>query len=239
MKKLISNDYIYEDIVKWNYRTEYSCQKSGCDDEGICRCGTIVDAGVEGVNVSKFTDSIYLAYYGNDKSTKRDAKINTILFGTGKELDIYTIDRILRINRIWDPINWELEIVGGYYGQEINSVKLKEGLSKKIEHELNKALEINNINDRIEYLLNLEYGYILDELKGCEYSIGEVFINNIKIGSKKHLEKVKSEKLDHYKGYNGIMGIVLFDGVNYRLIDGYHRMTSNNKSYVKVIVAKK
>ena len=101
MKKLINSNYTYDSIVDYDYRTEYSCSQSGCDDEGICRCGVITDTEIKKIDISLFAETIYSTYYGDDKASKRDAQINTVLFGTGKELDIYTIDRILRIHKVW------------------------------------------------------------------------------------------------------------------------------------------
>lgn len=239
MKNIINKDYKYDSIVDYDYDVENSCDESGCNDEGICRCSVIVDTEIKKVNIELFTDTIYSSYYGDDKASKRDAKINTVLFGTGKELDIYTIDRILRIHKVWEPYNWTIEVVGGYYGQEINGVFLDETLRQKLEHCINTALSIDSFDKRVEYLLKLEYGYILPELEGCKYSIAEIFRNDVQLGSINHYKKVEFENLDHYKNYNGIRGVVLFDGMKYRLIDGYHRMLSTNLSYIKVIKAEK
>lgn len=238
MKKLINSDYKYDSIVYYDYRTENSCSESGCDDEGICRCGVITDTEVTKVDIELFSESIYKAYHGNDKASKRDAQINTVLFGTGKELDIYTIDRILRIHKVWESYNWTIKVVGGYYGQEIGDVTLDETVRQKIESSINTALEISEFDKRVEYLLYLEYGYILPELEGCKYSIVDIPKSEIKIGSEGHSKKVESKDLTHYKDYNGIRGIVLSDGKKYRLIDGYHRISTTN-SYVRVIKAEK
>lgn len=243
MKNIINKDYKYDSIVDYDYGVENSCEESGCNDEGICRCGVIVDAKITKVNIELFTDTIYSSYYGDDKASKRDAQINTVLFGTGKELDIYTIDRILRIHKVWESYNWNIEVVGGYYGQEIDGVTLDETVRQKIESCVNTALEISEFDKRIEYLLNLEYGYILPELEGCKYSIVDIPKSEIKIGSDGHSKKVESKNLSHYKDYNGIKGVVLLSGKKhgkpYRLIDGYHRVTSTNTRNVRVIKAEK
>ena len=239
MKNLIDSYYSYNPIVQYNYEVKNSCQERGCNDEGICRCGVIVDAKVKNVDVTLLANTIYSSYYGDDKVYKRNYQINIVLFGTGEDLDIYTIDRILRIHKICDPYNWKISIFDGYYGQEIDGVYLDETLRKKLESCIYTALDIDNINQRVEYLLKLEYDYILPELEGCNYSVTEVSRNDVYLGNVNHCKKVKSENLDHYKNYNGIMGVVLADGSKYRLIDGYHRMLSTNLSYVKVIKAEK
>jgi hypothetical protein len=243
MKKISNSDYKYDSIIDYDYQLYNSCEESGCNDEGICRCGVISDVQITKVDIDLFSESIYKSYYGNDKASIRNAQINTVIFGTGKELDIYTIDRILRIHKVWESYNWNINIVNGYYGQEISDITLDETIRQKIESCINTALDISEFDKRVEYLLNLEYGFILPELEGCRYSIVDIPKNEIKIGSEGHSKMVESKNLSHYKNYNGIKGIVLFNDKKhdkpYRLIDGYHRVISTNNLNVRVIKAEK
>ena len=53
---MLKNDYY---APQYDYNTEYSCEESGCHVESICRCGRIIDARVESVDLSYLTNEIY------------------------------------------------------------------------------------------------------------------------------------------------------------------------------------
>lgn len=239
MSKLFDKDYRWDGSVDYDYQRETSCEESGCDM--ICRCSVITDTEITKVDVSSMAESIYEKYFGDTKASKRDAQINTVLFGTGRDIDIYTIDRILRINKVWESHNWDIEVCGGYYGQEIEGVRLDNFFANKLEQDILKALSIEDINKRIEFLLELEYGYLLPEMAGRKYSIVEIPKDDIIMGSVEHYKKVESKDLKHYLDnvYNGIRGVVIPSDSKYRLIDGYHRITSTKNAIVKVIKADK
>jgi hypothetical protein len=224
--------------VEIDYQREYNCESYGCDQEGICRCSSIYNAEVSTINVSDIVSSIYEDIYDNSKSTKRNNIINS-LFGIEKELEIYTIDRILRKSFIYDKNIWEIEIEGGYYGQEIGDVKLDDKYADKLSDKINYALSIDNFKERVEYLLTLEYNYILPELLNKNYRIVNVKKSDIVFGNDKHLKCVSEKELEFYtdKEYKGIRGVVLKKENKYKVIDGYHRLSKTNSKIVTVIEA--
>ncbi len=234
MSFLVDRDLKYYG-VDYDYDTEYSCEESGCNSEGICRCGRICNARVTGVSVDRVTDELYSQKFDKSKSTERDIKINTLLFGTGKELDIYCIDRILRSYRIWDSDNWSVEVQGGYYGDEIGSIVLDESLARKIESDIDEVLSLNTVKEKIDFILKKEYGYLLPELDGCDYELATISINDVVFGSDGHYRKIQQENLEHYypNSYEGIRGVVKKDGPKYKIIDGYHRMYAGGLGKIK------
>ena len=240
----IDMDFNYSG-VDVNYNTRYSCKEYGCNQEGICRCGQIVDEEVTDVDLSYIVENVYNTFFEDDdkKTRTRDEKINEVIFGTGKDFDIYTIDRILRSSKIWDKNIWKINVGGGWYGQEVDSVKIISTVASKLEMQLFEALSINSFTERMEYLLMLEYGKLLPELEDCLYEIIQVKKEDLILGSKSNVEAVKDEMLTyglkHYEEYNGIKGVVIPKGDKFRVIDGYHRIYVNKNNYPKVIVAKK
>jgi hypothetical protein len=226
--------------LQYEYNTQSNCDEHGCDDEGICRCSTIENARVENVDVKIIVDKIYALYFDNSKSTKRHNTINSILYGMGKEIDIYTIDRIVRSHKIWKNDNWDISIEGGYYGEELGNIKIIESLAKRIESDLELAFDIDDLDKRIEFILNVEYGYILPELVNSKYEIVDIRKSDIIFGSDGHYIKIQMEKLDHYsnKNYTGIRGIVKEKDGKFRLIDGYHRVYKFDGDLIKVLIAK-
>ena len=225
--------------VEYDHKTRYSCKQSGCDY--ICRCGEIYGTRVKSVNINLVVGEIYDTYFDDSESTKRDGVINSVLYGITKEIDIYTIDRILRKFEIWRVDNWQISIKGGYYGEEIGDISIRDLISKEIEGCLDIAFSIDDLSGRIEYLLGLEYGHLLPELEGCKYELVEVLKDDISRGNTKHKKSIFDKDTSHYDDslYSGIRGIALQDGVGLRLIDGYHRIHSTKRDSVKILRAYK
>ena len=224
--------------VEYNYNND--CENYGCDEEGICRCGTIYDEHVESVDVSLLVKKIYDDFFEQGKAADRNNAINEILYGIGKDIDIYTIDRILRSYKIWENENWDIEVDGGYYGQEVGDVTIKESIADKIEEELWIVFSLATLKEKIEYLLKVEYGKILPEIADANYESIVIDKDDIIFGVENHLKKVMKKDLDFYsdKKYNGIRGIVKKSGDKWRVIDGYHRIFSTKFPRVKVLATK-
>lgn len=240
---ILDMDFYYNGVIV-DYDHNYTCRQSSCDQEGICRCGKIINAVITDVDLDIIIDRLYENFFDDDeKIIKRNEKINEVLFGTGKDFDYYTIDRILRSYKIWEKNLWDINVCSGYYGEEIENVKLIQTVANKLQNQLQEALSINSFTERMEYLLLLEYGKILPELEDCLYEITEVKKEDLILGSDSNLKAVKDEMvingLKHYEEYNGIKAVVIPNGDKFRVIDGYHRIFVNKNNYPKVIVAKK
>lgn len=235
MIEALRNDFKY--MVSYDYDTIYSCEESGCNEEGICRCGHITNTYLNKVDVSAIVTNIYSEIFDNSISTKRHNAINS-LWGISEEIQKYTIDRILRVNKIWKPQFWDINVSGGYYGQEIDEVVLIEDMVLKINSQLERAFQIDNLSERVEYLLTLENGFILDDIKDKKYHISVIDIDDIIFSNTEHKRKIIIEELEHYsdRNYSGIRGVVKKDGIKFKLIDGYHRLSKTENKLVKVLV---
>ena len=235
MIETLRNDFKY--MVSYDYDTIYSCEESGCNEEGICRCGHITNTYLNKVDVSAIVTNIYSEIFDNSISTKRNNVINS-LWGISSEIQKYTIDRILRVNKIWKPEFWNINVSGGYYGQEIDEVILIEDMVLKINSQLEMAFQIDNLSERVEYLLTIENGFILDDIKDKKYHISVIDIDDIIFSNTEHKRKVVIEELEHYsdRNYSGIRGTVKKDGIKFKLIDGYHRLSKTENKLVKVLV---
>jgi hypothetical protein len=110
------------DGIELDYDRRYSCNESGCDM--ICRCSEIVNQKIVSINYSNLVEAVYNYYFDKSLSTERDIKLNSVLHGITKEIDLYTIDRITRHFKLWDKSNWDINIENGFYGQEIDSVTI-------------------------------------------------------------------------------------------------------------------
>lgn len=54
--KLYSYDWRY--YLDYDYDSDYNCEGSGCDDEGICRCGTITNTRINSVDIDTIAHEI-------------------------------------------------------------------------------------------------------------------------------------------------------------------------------------
>lgn len=233
-------DIDFKDYLLYNSESQYNCDEYGCSQEDICRCSTIKKTTIlETLNLKEIVKKIYGHYFVNKKTIKRNNQINSILFGSTDDIDIYTIDRILRINKIWKSSTWFVNIVDGYYGEEIEGIRFNEVISNKIESQLNQAFDLIDLNKRIEYLLELEYGKVLPELKDKKFQLAVVNHSDIIFGSQSQREKVSKKNLEYYsdKNYDLIRGVVVKSDNKWRLIDGYHRCFATNNKLVKVLIA--
>jgi hypothetical protein len=236
MIECLGDNFQYE--VSYTYDTHYSCHESGCNEEGICRCGEIIYEVITEVDISKITNKIYDSIFDKSISTKRHNLINSVLWGITDDIEKYTIDRILRVNKIWNTSKWEIKICNGYYGQEVESVNLRQDIVEKLENHLENALSISNLTERIEFLLSIENGWILDEIKDSTYSVEEINKDDIIFGNLEHYKKVQRQDLEFYsdKNYKGIRAIVKKDGDKWKIVDGYHRLSKTENKMVKVLV---
>lgn len=234
----------------YTYNTEYSCETFGCNQEGICRCGSIVDLEVTKIDLSYLTQEIYEQLIPSDrKSRKRDTKLSQLLYG-GEVVDKYCIYRILSINKVYNPNLWEVNITGGYYGDEIDGVHLDKSVLSKIESECQKLFELESLSDKLRYVIELEYGYVLDDLQDCEFELISIYKSYIdfKKLNQNHIKMVKMEDLDHYSidNYDLPRGIVRGDSSgwvpvdNYKIVDGFHRIiAAPDKKSFQVFCVKK
>jgi hypothetical protein len=144
----------------------------------------------------------------------------------------YCVDRLLRINKVYLTENWTIVTCDGYYGQEVESIKLNcfddlvQDIKQLIEFEPNK---------RIEFILEKEYQFLTDIVKNKNWKEVVVLTDKLKVGNNEYLKKIDFCVYD--ENHELPIGIYVKDGEFYRLIDGYHRFCGivPNKKEVSII----
>jgi hypothetical protein len=224
--------------VDYNTHENYSCETSGCEEEGICRCSTIEEVYINSINTKRLAIDIFDRIGEHTESNIRNKKLIQVLWDYEYDfVNHYCIERILSINQVWNTNNWFPLISAGYYGEELEDILIQRELFDKLVEQIQNVLEIDRFEKKIYYLLELEYGKVLDNLIDKKMSIQIIDYDQITFPQKSHYEKVKSKNLDHINyTYTGIKGIVRKVGTEYRVVDGYHRLVSNLLKKVKVIV---
>lgn len=234
MDTKIENRFNYS--VTYHAHETYSCEDSGCYEENICRCCVITKVDFKGVDFNYIVSTFFSQYYQpKELEYKRQEKINNILYSYDKDFDIYCIDRILRINKIWLPENWIFEWSNLYYGDEVTDVKLTEKCFNSILNDIEKVESLKTVYDKVCYLLTREYGWVDRKIEGKKCRITSVSKEDIIFPHISHLSKVKKENKQNFLTNSQIKGVCIKDGDKYRVIDGYHRIWFNQTRNFKII----
>ena len=207
--------------LAWN-GIEYDYERSGCTcNDWPCRCTTIKNAWIENININEVMSAILIRNFKSKNLT---------------EIDLYCFDRICRVNHIWDKEYYEIEVCPGYYGEEIGGVFFEN--EKKVVMELNKLLTLNSDIDKIKYILELEYGYIIDSVKSCHnVSVIDCDPKLVIAPQQEYYHRLEKNVIESYKDYNIPCAVCKKNGDRYLIIDGYHRVAANkNRENIEIIV---
>jgi hypothetical protein len=207
--KLLSELKNKHHYIEYDYGYDYHCEEYGCDM--VCRCGTIENLEIIEVNIMGIVEKI----------------------SNGELFSSYCVDRILRHFKIWNTDYWTLDIQHYYYGEEIFGAEHDN--ESVIDEHLLECLTLP-ASEKIPYVLELEYGYLLDEAKNRAWTIETVKREDIQIGSEYH----KAQSIEEYKpnAYDLPVCVVLKIDGELRIIDGYHRLNSNKQDEIDIIVGR-
>lgn len=205
------------------YEVEYDYERSECtcnayEDGDYCRCTTIKRAWVESINVKLVIKKLY------DKYCKEPSDMNE-----------YCFDRICTAFKIYDEDYYIIESCGGYYGEEIEGVYF-ENESKVVEAFL-KVLNFEFDIEKIKFVLELEYGYLLDKVKNATVAyIFPVATKTIDLPQQEYFIKLDKAVIEDYKNRKLPIAVCLECGGRYKLIDGYHRFVANKDRATNQII---
>lgn len=186
--------------VDLKYDTDYDCEQYGCDNEGICRCGSISNPRILSVN------SWVIANHFAD---------------LGDPLQHYAIERYCaRLETDDFKIDWS----HSYYGDEIDSVELNDSVKQKIVDIKNLQG-----TDLIEFALKNEYGDVLPQYRNRTWGyIQKAPFEPIILG-KTDRRDINKDRIEFYKSnigngdqYKPVLLCELHEQI-FRVIDGYHR----------------
>lgn len=211
-------DFNFQYVVDISYDTKYECENgSSCCDGDMCRCGRIYNAEITEKRII-------------------DAILNTchILSEEFNPIRLYLLDRLLTINKIYDPENWEIDIEEGWYGEEIRGCFIKKALAKNLN---DSWLEISKLsdNDAIYYILNLEYGFVPHKYENLTWKIDTVNPNDVIITNLWHAHKAGS--CEYYKDYKHFVCVCIDTPIGKEIVDGYHRIAQNmHKEEINILL---
>lgn len=202
---------------------EYGYERSGCIcNDWPCRCTTIRNTWIENIDINKvMTELLHNNFIKTNKLT---------------EIDLYCFDRICRVNDIWDKYLYDIEVCPGYYGEEIYGAFF--GNEEKVVSEFDELLKLNSDIDKIKYILELEYGYVIDSIANCHNIIMVNCSPKLVVyPQREYYHRLEKEVVESYKDYNIPCAVCKKSGDKYLIIDGYHRIAANkDKENIEIIV---
>lgn len=217
--KILTGDY--SSCIEVGYTRHRS---NHCDCYMGCKkCVTLTD-----VNINEIYDNICVTI------TNAICKNRTLT-----NMQTYCIDRLLRCAKIYKLEYWTANTEAGYYGEELGSVTLDHFTAIELEKSISKIMEMDRCQ-QIEFVLQKEYGFLLDIVKNLDWNDDFIKRDKIIIGQQDYYRHVDPDVVEMYKAYPFAKGVFVKQDDQYRLIDGYHRIAAElsreSKEEIHVIV---
>lgn len=214
----------YFEKTNIQYEVEYDYERSGCHCDAYetgdyCRCTTIERAWVEEIYISSVVSKLY------KKFCREHSEINE-----------YCFDRICHALRIYDKDLYEVETGGGYYGEEVYGVYFDN--EEMIYTACTVMLGLSSDIEKIKYVLNMEYGYLIDRVAGTTSAvIQEVDTKKINLPQQEYFIKLSKEVIEEYKDRKLPVAVCIKNENKYILVDGYHRWVANkDRDTIEIVV---
>lgn len=223
--KLNSDDW--RDVLNFDTDSEYSCEESGCDSEGICRCSRIVSVNVP--TDFKSMHQFFMQAYPQGK------------MGLDKALDFWWV------RRHFADMTFDFTAEGDYYGEVLCKVFPSDGNFL----EGAAAFSVLSPVDKIKFMLMEEYEHVLPAIAAVkDWEMKPVFIEDVQQTAN---NRVSETQVDCYKGicqdffalpnHHGykdndfqtamqhLAPLCLKRGKFYQVIDGTHRTIALTSEY--------
>lgn len=209
----------------FQYDIDYDYERSSCicdayKNDDYCRCTTIERAWVETINTSRLIAKLYHKY------CKEHSEINE-----------YCFERICVVFKIYDKDCYEIETCGGYYGEEVDGVYFEN--EEKVFNTYQELLKLNSDVEKIKYILELEYGYLIDRVVNTT-SVKIIVVNpeDVKLPQREYFIKLNKNVIESYKHRHERLPVAVCVRKEDRiiLIDGYHRFVANKDATTNTII---
>lgn len=221
------------------YETTFEAlDKENCYD-------TISQVKIKRIDLDQMTKIIYKAVEPENNlynpvvwetfSVLEDVQKKTI--GKNILIHMYCIHRLLVLNHVYNPEFWRYHIGTDYYGEEVSEFRLVPEVLELMNIELSWLHGKSNAK-RIEYVLEKEYGHLIDSVRNQDWDVIITDIGKILFSNEKYRQKCLSEQFDFHSDLP--KGICIFrpETGKYRVVDGYHRIIGARDSKFTIIYAR-
>lgn len=173
--------------------------------------------GIKGVNRLSYTEFCELKIQnGVTPKTKKPKFVKYY----PNDIEEYCLQRLLVSNGAYDATMYEVNIVGGYYGDELGTTNFEN--YNQLLLDIEQLFKLKSDHEKIMFVLQKEYGYIADIIKNTttakivKVKLSEIVLPTL-LGAKHSTEYFINIDYDYYESAMG----VLLDGK--KLIDGNNR----------------
>lgn len=211
-------------VSHYHVDTENNCDEHGCHDEGICRCGRIVDVtfDVGFVPANSFFTGIFDGGKGIDKALAH-----------------------WFVRKHFNDLTWGYTSGGGYYGDELESIFIRD--DNDFYHKAMTFSDMSN-KERVEFMLTKEYGRVLPSVtKVKDWTMQAVFVADVMNSANTNLDTrtlrdyteycnelaLMKHSRDMFQEHTQILApLTIKNGMGkYQVIDGRHRTTALTQEY--------
>jgi len=125
---MLNKDFTLENfdlqyVMNVTYITSYPQGACTCTEDDFCRC-TVIEEEDVAINANPMNSQLLFDLFIENKiKYEREQKLSEMFDGV--DINLYSIGRIISINKLYDKDSYEINISSGYYGEELDSVKLK------------------------------------------------------------------------------------------------------------------
>lgn len=198
------------------YDLEFDYDRTGCTcHDSICRCTSIINKRIEHIDPNRIIKQLMPA---------------------GSDIDKYCFERICYAYKIYDADYYTIESGYGYYGDEIYGVYFDK--EEQIMRQYADICKLSSDLEKIQYCLEMEYGYLLDVVKNAEKAyIEDIATERIYVPQFEYFKKIDKDIIDTYRNRKYPVAVCIKNCSTYRLIDGYHRFAANkDNKLIQIIV---
>lgn len=176
---------LYEDVhhhLNLYGKSETNCEEYGCNEDGICRCGVIVDLGASGPVMAPRLLDIMFQNENLSLKIKHDSAATT-----ERRVDAYVYSRLLAQHEVnFEDLNWSAS--SNYYGEEIDYVKLPDSVSQEIEDQVSQYHNAcegfpdqTRLKEKVKWArMQADAG---EEIEDVDYTIEKVDLKQIQLPS--------------------------------------------------------
>lgn len=172
-----------------------------CCKNDICRCGKIQNIAIKFLYMEEVVDVFKTALLGEKHEWT--------------DVENYCFGRLFTSLKLYEPNKYKVNVVDGYYGEELDSVVCIDGWDE-FEIEFKKMMELSD-DDKIRFVLQKEYGYLLDVFKNASFELR--LVNYSDIITPRDLKRTEGDCYD----FSSATAICKQIGDKYKIIDGHHR----------------
>jgi hypothetical protein len=226
-----------KDFIKFRVNGGCVCNDT-CAGEGTCRSFAIDSLEITNADLDGIATRAHAQTLPQDKvAIRRSDRSRQVLWGHDSRFDAFCLERILVCLRAHAQSAWRVTATQGYYGQEVGSIRMDMRIVESATTLFDKIMSMKSLDDKVSMLMEIEYGFLLDDLRSRSWSLRVVPRDKIYFPQQSHMERASRGTVYSERRPDAIMGLCIKEGDIYRVVDGYHRISQTHASRLTIITS--